>query len=181
MKICSKCKVEKPLSEFATAKTQNINRCKTCCYAKQKQWRINNPDKQRKLKRKYYEKNRKKLQEDDRKWRARPGEKQLNCRLSSTMRARIYAALKDICKSASTLSLLNCSVEQLKAHLEKQFLPGMSWENYGYRGWHVDHIKPCAKFDLTDPAQQRECFHYTNLQPLWATDNFTKNAKYAGD
>jgi len=50
----------------------------------------------------------------------------------------------------------------------------MSWDNYGYRGWHIDHIRPCASFDLTDPEQQRECFHYTNLQPLWWQDNLRK-------
>jgi hypothetical protein len=53
----------------------------------------------------------------------------------------------------------------------------MSWGNYGLHGWHVDHIIPCASFDLTDPEQQRQCFHYTNLQPLWAEDNLRKSDK----
>lgn len=64
--------------------------------------------------------------------------------------------------------------KQLKKHLEIKFTKGMSWENYGK--WHVDHIKPCAKFDLTKESEQRKCFHYTNLQPLWAIDNFKKGA-----
>ena len=51
----------------------------------------------------------------------------------------------------------------------------MSWDNYGIHGWHIDHIRPCASFDLTDPEQQRQCFHYPNLQPLWAFDNLSKN------
>lgn len=54
----------------------------------------------------------------------------------------------------------------------------MSWENYGFYGWHIDHIKPCSKFDLTDPKQQEQCFHYSNLQPLWAIENFKKSDKY---
>jgi HNH endonuclease. len=54
----------------------------------------------------------------------------------------------------------------------------MSWDNYGRDGWHIDHIRPCASFDLTDPEQQRQCFHYTNLQPLWAADNIRKGAKW---
>ena len=51
----------------------------------------------------------------------------------------------------------------------------MTWDNHGE--WHIDHIKPCASFDLTDADQQRECFNYTNLQPLWAKDNLSKGAK----
>lgn len=53
----------------------------------------------------------------------------------------------------------------------------MSWDNYGYRGWHIDHIKPCASFDLTDPNQREQCFHFSNLQPMWAKDNLSKGAK----
>lgn len=80
-------------------------------------------------------------------------------------------------KHQSTFELLGCTLEELYAHIEAQFLPGMSWGNYGHDTWHIDHIKPCASFDLTDPEQQRVCFHYTNLQPLWAIDNIRKGAK----
>lgn len=71
---------------------------------------------------------------------------------------------------------LGCTPEQLKLHLEQQFQPGMTWENHGVHGWHVDHKKPLASFDLTDPAQFDQACHYTNLQPLWATDNIRKGA-----
>lgn len=82
-------------------------------------------------------------------------------------------------KSASTQQLLGCDASQLVQHLESQFDAGMSWENHGGPfGWEVDHIKPCAKFDLTLPEQQRACFHYTNLQPLWKKDNLAKRSKY---
>ena len=70
---------------------------------------------------------------------------------------------------------MGCTTDELVAHLEKQFTPGMTWDNWAYRGWHIDHIRPCASFDLADPEQQRECFHYTNLQPLWAVDNMRKS------
>lgn len=73
------------------------------------------------------------------------------------------------------LELLGCSVEALKSHLEKLFTSGMSWTNYGK--WHIDHKRPCDSFDLSDPLQQKVCFHYTNLQPLWAFDNLSKGAK----
>lgn len=62
------------------------------------------------------------------------------------------------------------------AHLEAQFAEGMSWDNYGE--WHVDHIKPCALFNLLLADEQEACFHYTNLQPLWGPDNCSKGARY---
>ena len=99
-------------------------------------------------------------------------------KLRKNLTTRIWWALKaKVCRSGNVLKLLGCSVEELRAHLQKQFLPGMSWDNYGE--WHIDHIRPCASFDLTDPAQQRECFNYKNLQPLWAKDNLSKGPKYA--
>ena len=70
------------------------------------------------------------------------------------------------------MELVGCDIDTLCLHLESQFQKGMEWINYGE--WHVDHIKPCASFDLSDPKQQQECFHYTNLQPLWAADNLAK-------
>jgi hypothetical protein len=70
---------------------------------------------------------------------------------------------------------IGCALAELSAHLEKQFKNGMTWQNYGQ--WHIDHIIPCAKFDLTDSEQQRKCFHFSNLQPLWAIENIVKSNK----
>jgi len=107
-----------------------------------------------------------------RRWSAVP-----QFRISCILRARLKDALGGKQKAATTQELVGIDWAGLVAHIEKQFLPGMSWENYGYETWHIDHIKPCASFDLTDPAQQRECFHYSNLQPLWAKDNLSKSAR----
>jgi len=93
-----------------------------------------------------------------------------------SLRVRLYNATKGRL-SDSTKKLIGCSLSDLKIHLEKQFKNGMNWENYGRKGWHIDHIKPCTSFDLTDPKQQRECFNYTNLQPLWACENISKGNK----
>jgi hypothetical protein len=100
-------------------------------------------------------------------------------RLVDNLRRRLNKALRGISKSARTLALLGCTLDELRSHLEAQFKPGMTWENYGYRGWHVDHIRPCSNFDLSDPEQQRQCFHFTNLQPLWAELNLKKAASVA--
>jgi hypothetical protein len=75
------------------------------------------------------------------------------------------------------MELIDCSLDYLRDHLEVYFLPGMSWANCGRGGWHIDHIRPCADFDLTDPAQQRECFHWNNLQPMWEPENNRKGAR----
>ena len=61
-------------------------------------------------------------------------------------------------------------------YLDAKFTDGMSWENHGE--WHIDHILPCASFNLLIEDEQRKCFHYTNLQPLWAKDNLSKAANY---
>lgn len=79
-------------------------------------------------------------------------------------------------KSELTIKLVGCSIPDLMAHLEAKFKPGMSWDSWGR--WHIDHIRPCASFDLSDPEQQRACFHYTNLQPLWGRENLRKGASW---
>jgi len=94
----------------------------------------------------------------------------LRCRMKNAIKKQ-YGA-----KALKTMELLGCSIEECRKHLESQFAIGMSWDNHG--DWHIDHIKPCASFDLTDPEQQKQCFHYTNLQPLWAEDNLKKSDTY---
>ena len=97
-------------------------------------------------------------------------------RLKDNLRHRINSALKNNSKSANTETLLGCTVEELWTHLEFQFTDGMTRDNYGE--WAIDHIKPCAAFGLSDPREQRRCFSYRNLQPMWGSDNSSKGDKY---
>jgi hypothetical protein len=90
---------------------------------------------------------------------------------------RIRQALRGIAKSASTVELIGCSIAELRKHLESQFKLGMVWDNYGE--WHIDHIRPCSSFDLMDTEQQKICFNWKNLQPLWAKENLIKGDKVA--
>ena len=99
----------------------------------------------------------------------------INYRLTKLLRNRVRAMVTKGCKSAHTLNLLGCSIDELKAHLEMQFEPGMTWDNC--EEWHIDHIIPCSYFDLTKEENQRICFNYRNLQPLWAKDNVKKSNK----
>ncbi len=191
MKVCTKCNQTKELTEFQKDRTHrdgHRTRCKVCYNAHYKKYRKNNREKERIRVKKWRETNREKVKASNRKRNQRPEvKKQRNARirerrktdpqfrLARNLRRRLHSALKGKNKSASTMALLGCTVSHLKDHLEKQFLPRMTWENYGT--WHADHMMPCASFDLEDPEQQRQCFHYTNLQPMWATENMSKNDK----
>jgi hypothetical protein len=95
------------------------------------------------------------------------------------LRTRLASALrsKNIKKQYKIQTLLGCTVKELKQYLESKFQKEMSWENYGLKGWHIDHIIPCTSFDLTKKEEQRKCFHYTNLQPLWCNENLRKSGK----
>ena len=101
--------------------------------------------------------------------------KNINNRIKSYLISRIWHVLKKNSKSESTMKLLGCSIEQLKNHLESKFTKDMSFTNYGK--WHIDHIVPCASFDLNKASEQKKCFYYTNLQPLCAKDNLSKGCK----
>lgn len=85
----------------------------------------------------------------------------LKHKLVSNLRRRVLHALNGESKSDHTLNLIGCSIDELKIYLEEKFTEGMSWDNYGQ--WHIDHIRPCCSFDLSDPEQQKECFNYKNL------------------
>jgi len=102
----------------------------------------------------------------------------LNRRIRATINTEINRSRNKNTKSYKTLELLGCSISEARSYLESKFLEGMSWDNHGLKGWHIDHIKPLASFDLTDPEQQKQAFHYTNLQPLWWRENLQKGNKW---
>lgn len=129
---------------------------------KLKKWRDNNKEKILKHNR-FYVKNKRKTD--------------IKFKILLNIRSRLGNAIKNNKKSYKTLELLGCSIFELVLYLESKFLKGMNWKNHGRKGWHIDHIIPCASFDLTDPEQQKKCFYYTNLQPLWAEDNIRKGNK----
>jgi hypothetical protein len=167
---------------------REANREKMSSY--NKKYREDNPDRITALGKKYREENREKLDARLKKYReenpdriaARHAEYTRNryhndpaFRLLLNLRTRLGRVLKGTAKHDSTVNLVGCTIEQLKSHLERQFTDGMTWENQGE--WHVDHIRPCASFDLSKEEDQRECFNYKNLQPLWAEDNRRKSNK----
>jgi len=144
-----------------------------------KKWCHENPHKRRQNASRWARKNYLKDPEKGKQKTIQQYKTKLNYRLSWNLRTRLRILLKQGEHVGKMRLLIGCSINQLRQHLEKQFKDGMSWANYGKFGWHVDHVKPCAWFDLSDPAQRSICFHYTNLQPLSARENWSKGARAA--
>jgi hypothetical protein len=141
-------------------KYYNKNRNKILEYLKT--YRINNKEKRSNYQRIYVNK---RLKND------------FNFKLERTIRHRVKMAIKNNKKSESVLNLLGCDIQTARKHLESLFKTGMTWENHGLYGWHIDHIIPCSYYDLSDYEEQKKCFHYTNLQPLWAKENLKKSCR----
>ena len=133
-----------------------------------REWRKNNSLKSKNFSKKWRENNPDKIK----KYQQIPEKK-----ISHNMRCRISQFLKisDFTKKNKTFEIVGCSPQLLKEHLEKQFKVGMSWDNYGLYGWHIDHIVPLSSVKTEDEIYK--LCHYTNLQPLWAEDNLKKNNK----
>lgn len=183
------------------------SQCKECISAKERAAR--DPEMERLRGRRYRLKNADKIRARVRKWRAENAErfalsskawrasrpekmrqkalrsyekniKNPKFRLQSSVRAMVHAKITRESKGGRrTFSLLGYSVDELRARLESRFAPGMSWENYGRDGWHIDHIRPLSSFTYSTPdcPDFKEAWALSNLQPLWAIDNFRKHAK----
>jgi hypothetical protein len=109
----------------------------------------------------------------------RKGKNKTNSQISNTYRSIILNHVKNRYwyNEKYFKNLVGCSVSFFKKYIESKWESGMSWKNHSLRGWHLDHIKPCASFDLNKKNNVKKCFHYTNYQPLWAKDNLSKGKK----
>ena len=172
----NKKKLGKEYSRQTTKKWANKNKDKISKYNKEKY--NNNKEYWLSENRKLYHKEWKKNNKDKLKEYANKKYKEdINYKLASLLRHRLYFALKLNTKTKSALKLLGCSMNDFKNYLKFQFKPEMNWDNHG-EIWEIDHIKPCDLFDLTDIEQQKQCFHYTNLQPLFKTTEVAKSFGY---
>jgi hypothetical protein len=143
-KFCRMCQTEKPVGEFNQSKTSADKKTTYCKKCATE------------LTLRYREKNK----------------ANKAFRILLALRSRQRQALKGKLKADTALNLIGCDASFLATYVSNLFEGGMSWGNYGE--WHIDHIKPCATFDLADPEQQKKCFHYTNLRPLWASENLSR-------
>ena len=138
----------------------------------QKKYREENKEKLSEWRKKYRKENKESINEKANKYNKKRRKTDEGYRILGCLRSRLRNALKGTNKSASTMELVGCSIEFLRDYLDNTKVEGKD-----YSDAHVDHIKPCASFDLTDPEQQRECFHYTNLQYLPAKENISKGTR----
>ena len=195
MKVCSCCKILKPETDYVmnvskTGKGQLRGDCKMCnsirrkalyekrkdiVLLKNKKYILSRGDYKKEYDKKRYYENKQKINKQHLERYHKRKNTDVNYRIKRSIRSRLYFALKNGQKCDGTMELIGCSIEELKKHIESKFKEGMSWDNYGK--WHIDHIIPCSKFDLSKPEQQRICFKYTNLQPLWGIENILKSNK----
>lgn len=211
-KFCSKCKTDKPKTEFRQKSGRPVGQleswCRGCKLIGAQSWKERHPERTRELSRKsaaeFFRRNPDRVRENarERYWR-NPGEgknrtkvwqsentdrvkelkrnrmrqrreQDLDFKILTNIRSRISSALRAGSKGLTTVEILGCDWPSFREWIQKQFLPGMSWENYG-AAWHIDHIRPCASFFLENELQQRLCFHHSNLRPLWKQDNLKKS------
>jgi len=164
-KICSVCNENKTLDKYFIAKCKGTIRaaCKECLSKDRKE---------------YYQNNKQKTIKQNIIYQVARCKVDPEFKILKTLRTRLYHALvnQKADKKYRTKQLTGCELPFLKGYLEAKFTEGMTWENHGE--WHIDHIKPCCSFDLKEEEEQKKCFHYTNLQPLWASDNLSKGGKF---
>lgn len=181
MKKCNTCEIEKDLDKFNKDKGSSDGlkySCRDCTKKKYYLYYKNNKDKEIERQINYQNNNKSSTNKQRNKRHNERYNTDILYRLKINTRNRIKMFLKssnfDKIKNG-TFNIVGCTPIELKEHIEKQFLEGMTWENYGFRGWHIDHIIPLASVDSNDDVYRLS--HYTNLQPMWASDNYKKGDK----
>jgi len=159
--LCRGCKRYLKIDQFNKTKTNRFgikSRCKACISV------VN--AKRRAYRNAYYKIRNQELRKTS-----------LDFRLKCNLRDRLYRALVGT-KQSGCVRYLGCSIAEFKQHLESKFQPGMTWKNYGKGGWHIDHIRPLASFNLSNVDELSQASHYSNLQPLWEKDNLSKGSSF---
>jgi len=204
MKKCTKCKTEKESSQFypdnrrCDGLQSNCKDCNKLWRSQHKEllrnklqkwrnenkehanewsynWRCKNPQKTKLI----YQKSDKKRRKQKNEYLRQKRKIDPNYKIGSNLRRRINRSLKVqfANKYYKFDEYLGCTLEFFKEYIQSKFTDGMTWELYLASEIHLDHIIPCSLFNLTDPEEQKKCFHYSNIQPLWKRDNFQKSNK----
>ena len=162
-KICTKCSILKPLTDYNMDRGKRQSRCRDCRSLEYYRNREHNMNKNKE----FY----KKRKEID-----------LNFRLRCNLRSQVSKIIRRHKKyKDSYVDNLSCGKYEFLDYIESLFQEGMTWGNYGrtsgVNGWEIDHIKPLKNYDLTNYDEFKEAAHYTNCRPLWAKENNQKKAK----
>ena len=180
-RICTKCNIEKSFNDYYKSKLgkNGLNSvCKSCYKEQCRKYEKDNPRYDYRSKR--YQKIKPEHNKAVAKRQKERYQNDIGFRLLENTRSRILKAVKGIIKSENTRNLIGCDIETYKIYIESQFKPEMNWNNHGVI-WEIDHIKPCASFNLLDPDQQKQCFHYTNTQPLFKTSELAEQFGYINE
>lgn len=187
MKKCSKCGNKKDFLEFNKDRSSPdglLYWCKRCI----RQYRLDHagmyknvhiryPETAKKARKAWKVRHPGRTYKNPEKIRAREKERyatDLNVKMRKILRERIRKAIKGLPIKIDKVAIVGCSLDELKRHIEAKFLEGMNWSNWTLDGWHLDHIIPLCKFDLSKEVELKTACHYTNLQPLWCKDNLAK-------
>ena len=180
-KICSKCLIDKELCEFNKNSYGFNASCKECKKEYDKEYRKKNKERIDQRVDSWNKQNKEWVSQRKLNW-SRTNKDRINKRIKARkeidpvyklkllFRSKLNKILK--CKKEKTFDIIGCTPKELKHHLESQFKEGMTWENHGMFGWHIDHIKPL--YFGEDDIQLKLLSHYTNLQPLWWNENLDK-------
>jgi hypothetical protein len=194
-KICRKCNEIKNVCEFyknSHSKDNLRSNCKVCQNKNTTNWKKNNPEKYKDIQKKFIDgnpgisniyakkwinKNKDRIKDYNSRYKKEKYNSDLLFKLKTNYRNRLKDVFRDYgyIKNNRSIDYLGCDIEFLKNHLESQFTDGMTWDNKGFYGWHIDHIIP-----LSSAKSEEEILklcHYTNLQPLWSKDNMSKGSK----
>jgi hypothetical protein len=190
IKIRSKVYNEKNKEKIKEQKKAYSERNKDKFIEYKKDWKKSNRERLLVKGKTYYETNKEIIKIKNKNYRSRQEVKQkrndtlrlkrkndIQYRLKCILRKRLNTALSNNFKKGDAVKDLGCTISEFKIYLENKFQPGMSWDNHGQFGWHIDHIKPLSSFDLSNRKQLLDVCHYTNLQPLWWQDNLSKGDK----
>lgn len=205
-KVCSKCKKEKNIQNYSKNGFRKRSVCRVCDNKRNREYRLVPENKKKESKRKklynalpaqvekraqnylknkenkkiynkfYREINREKLNKYKNQYIKEKYNTDINFKLIRNLRGRTNKAVRHNYKVGSAVTDLSCSIDEFKKYIESLFKDGMSWENYGKRGWHLDHIIPLSSFNLENREEFLKATHYTNYQPLWWFDNISKGA-----
>ena len=187
-KRCTKCSTIKLFNLFGPQKAGYMRlkaQCRECDVEYDKQFQSKNntrserdkTDKAKQYRKKYVTKNLDWWRKYEREYRYNRRKDDMFFKIKGNLSGRLSDLINKRNLSTNTFELIGCNRETFLSHIEKQFTEGMTWENYGLKGWHIDHIIPLSSFDLIIESEVKKACHYTNLQPLWWYDNLEKGNK----
>lgn len=202
MKTCTKCKIEKPLEEFSKHRKNKDGlqyKCKTCTTIYNQEYYQENKEKrhaqiwvyyqenkeERRAKQNAYDKGHKEERnayrlthkEEKATYQKDRKKKDPAYKLMCLMRTRFWSEMKGKAKTNSVTQYLGCTKEEAWKYIESQMPEGMTRNDWGVNGIHIDHIIPLSSFDMSLESERYKAWHYTNLQPLLAKDNLSKGKK----